>query len=187
MSRVAGKVESLNMPFSMETHRLLLRGLKDPDIDLLIELLGNPRVMHWLFSGRPVAPPAARSFIDREFTLGDKGFGLGTLCEKSPERFVGFAGIIPCQYLGINDFEFGVALKEDSWGKGYAREFAEAQIKYGFENLPADRLLALAHPQNVASLKVMEDMGMRFLKEILIEERGPRRVYFIERDWTPGL
>ena len=86
-----------------------------------------------------------------------------------------------CQYLGVEDFEFGVALQEDSWGKGYAREICEAHIKYGFENLGIDRVLALAHPQNVASLKVIENMGMRFLKEILTEERGPRRVYVIQR------
>jgi [ribosomal protein S5]-alanine N-acetyltransferase len=86
-----------------------------------------------------------------------------------------------CQYLGVEDFEFGFALNEDSWGKGYAAEIGRAQIKYGFANLPVDRLLALSHPRNVASLKVIEDIGMRFLKEILTEQRGPRLVYAIER------
>ncbi|HQN20272.1 MAG TPA: GNAT family N-acetyltransferase [Syntrophobacteraceae bacterium] len=169
------------MSYRIETDRLVLRGLKNPDVDLLIELLGNHRVTHWLFSGKPMDARCARAFIEKEFTFGNDGLGLGTLCEKGPERFVGFAGIIPCRYLGVEDLEFGVALLEDSWGKGYAREIGEAQIKYGFENLSADRLLALAHPENTASLKGIEALGMRFIKDIFTEERGPRRVYVIER------
>lgn len=166
----------------IETERLLLREFRDFDLNSLIDMLSDPKVMHRLFSGKPMHINSAKSFIEKEFTFGDDGLGLGTLCEKTPEKFIGFAGIIPCQYLGVEDFEFGVALQEDSWGKGYAREIAEAQIKYGFENLSVDRLLALAHPQNVASLKVIEKMGMRFLKEIFTEERGPRLVYVIERN-----
>jgi [ribosomal protein S5]-alanine N-acetyltransferase len=165
----------------LETDRLLLRGLRDADIDLLIGMLANPRVTQWLFSGVPMDAASARLFIEREFTFGDKPIGLGTLCEKTPERFIGFAGIIPCQYLDTEDFEFGFALKEDSWGKGYATEIGKAQIQYGFANLPVDRLLALVHPRNVASLKVMENIGMRFLKETLTEQRGPRRVYVIQK------
>jgi [ribosomal protein S5]-alanine N-acetyltransferase len=165
----------------LETQRLLFRGIRDADIDLLVGMLASPKVTQWLFSGAPMDTISARLFIEKEFTFGDKLIGLGTLCEKTPDRFIGFAGIIPCRYLDVEDFEFGFALNEDSWGKGYATEIGQAQIKYSFANLPVDRLLALAHPRNLASLKVIEHIGMRFLKEILTEQRGPRLVYAIER------
>ncbi len=169
------------MSYYLETERLLLRRINDADLSILIDMLGNPRVMRWLFSGLHMDRDSARSFIEREFTFGDESIGLGALCEKTPERCIGFAGILPCNYLDMEDFEFGVALQEDSWNKGYAREIGEAQIRHGFQKLRVDRLLALAHPQNTASLKVLEKMGMRLVKEILTEQRGPRRVYVLER------
>ncbi|MHC1727823.1 MAG: GNAT family N-acetyltransferase [Syntrophobacteraceae bacterium] len=165
----------------IETERLLLRRPHGPEIELLTGMLGTPGVMRWLFSGAPMEPDSARSFIEKEFTFGEESFGLGIICEKGTGQFVGFGGVIPCRHLGVDDFEFGFAFQENFRGKGYAKEIGNAQIKYGFENLPVDRLLALAHPQNIPSLKVIENMGMRFLKEIVTEQRGPRRVYVIER------
>jgi len=172
----------LKSSHSIVTSRLLLRELRDPDVDLLVDMLANPRVMRWLLSGKSMDAAGARAFIEKEFTFGSAAFGLGSLCEKNPEKLVGFAGIIPCRYLGAEDFEFGVAMLEDFWRKGYAKEIAEAEVLYGFENLPVDRLLALAHPRNAASLKIFDDLGMKFMEEISTDERGPRRIYVIERE-----
>ncbi len=169
------------MTIYIETERLLLRGLRPRDVDFLIAMLSEPRVMKWLFSGVPMDHDSAKSFLESEFTFGKKPIGLGSLFERNPERLIGFAGIIPCRYLDREDFEFGFALREDSWGKGYAKEIGRAQIEYSFNNLKADRLLALAHPQNLASLKVLETIGMRFLKEISTDKRGPRCVYLTEK------
>lgn len=165
----------------IETERLLLRGLRPRDAGFLIGMLSEPRVMRWLFSGVPMDQESAKSFLESEFSFGRKPIGLGSLYERSPARLIGFAGIIPCRYLDRADFEFGFALREDSWGKGYAKEIGRAQIEYSFNNLRVDRLLALAHPQNLASLKVLETIGMRFSKEIFTDKRGPRCVYLTEK------
>jgi len=167
--------------YKIETERLLLRKLGNSDLEILIEMLGNPNVMKWLFSGRPMEYAEAESFIKENFSFGSAIIGLGTLCEKSTGRVIGFAGLIPCNYFDAEEIEFGCALREDFWGMGYATEICEAQIKYGFDALDINRLLALAHPENRASLRVLERIGMTFLTEINTESRGPRRVYVIER------
>ncbi|HEY3275196.1 MAG TPA: GNAT family N-acetyltransferase [Syntrophorhabdaceae bacterium] len=164
---------------NIETERLLLRGLEETDMAALQGMLASPSVMAWLFQGAPMNPADARRFIERNFTFGPSATGIGVVEEKETGRFIGFAGLLPCQYLGAEDFEIGAAFMEDSWHRGYGVEIGSAQISCGIGTLHLPRLLALAHPDNVNSLKVLEKLGMRFVKEIPTEARGPRRIYAI--------
>jgi RimJ/RimL family protein N-acetyltransferase len=52
----------------------------------------------------------------------------------------------------------------DYWGRGYATEAAKAAIAYGFSSPDLDRIIALAKPENFASLKVIEKVGMHYLR-----------------------
>jgi [ribosomal protein S5]-alanine N-acetyltransferase len=174
--------------YSMETTRLVLRELRDSDIEAIIGMLGSVTVMRRLFGGFPMTTHEARLFIEEHFTFGKEVWGIGVLCEKEGGAFVGFAGLLPCRYLNENDFEIGVALQEDAQGKGYATEIGLAQIAYGFKNLSVDRLLALAHPENTASLRALEKLGMQFLQLIETEKRGPRCIYRIGRNiWNKSV
>ena len=47
-----------------------------------------------------------------------------------------------------------------SQGKGYATEAANALLWYGFETLQAHRIIATCQPENPASYRVMEKIGM---------------------------
>ncbi len=174
-------MEEINM-YTMETERLVLRELRDSDMEAIIAMLGSPTVMRLLFGGSPMAVLEARVFIDENFYFGREICGIGVLCEKQKGSFTGFAGLLPCRYLRENDYEIGVALQEDTQGKGYATEIGLAQIAYGFKNLHVDRLLALTHPENTASLRAFEKLGMKFLQMIETEKRGPRYIYAITRN-----
>ena len=120
--------------FTMESERLVLRGLQESDVVPLTEMLGSPRVMRWLFCSNPMGADDVRSFIEWDFTFGRLPYGLGVLSERNSGRFVGFAGLLHCRFLYDDDFELGCALQEDSWGKGYCTEISGAQIDYGFRN-----------------------------------------------------
>jgi ribosomal-protein-alanine N-acetyltransferase len=63
--------------------------------------------------------------------------------------------------------ELGYTLSKDVWGKGLATEAALASVAFGFERLRLPRIVAIAHPPNRASRRVMEKVGMRF------ERQGP--------------
>ena len=167
---------------TIETERLILRELRDCDVSPLVEMLSAPIVMRWLFGSTSMTTDEARHFINENFVFGKQAYGLGVLCTKEKEYFVGFAGLLSCRYLYEDDFELGFALQEDSWGKGYATEIGMAQIAYGFKNFDVRRLLGLAHPQNMASLHTLEKIGMKLLKTINVDQRGPRRVYTIKRN-----
>jgi [ribosomal protein S5]-alanine N-acetyltransferase len=165
---------------TIKTKRLLLRELRDADLPMLMEMLSAPMVMRWLFGSGPMLDDEANNFINENFVFGKQAHGLGVLCVRETNAFIGFAGLLPCRYLYEDDFELGFALREDAWGKGYATEIGAAQITYGFKNFEASRLLGLAHPQNTASLKALEKIGMKLLKLINTDQRGPRCVYCIK-------
>lgn len=168
--------------FTIETERLILRELRDADIQPLLVMLSKPLVMRWLFGSVPMKNDEARRFINDNFIFGKQDHGLGVLCARETGCFVGFAGLLPCRYLYEDDFELGFALTEDSWGKGYATEIAAAQISYGFKNFSVPRLLGLAHPKNTASQHALEKVGMKLLKVIRTDQRGPRCLYIIKRN-----
>lgn len=167
---------------TIETKRLVLRELKKTDVPQLIEMLGDPLVMRWLFGSGPMTDDEARSFIDENFIFGKQIYGLGILCVKDTEYFVGLAGLLPCRYLYEDDFELGFALRGESWGKGYATEIGIAQIEYGFKNFDVPRLLGLVHPKNTGSRRALEKIGMKLIKTIHTNERGPRCVYMVKRN-----
>lgn len=163
----------------IETDRLIVCEMGPDDTARLIRMLSDPAVMKWLFGTGPMTDHEARRFIDEYFTFGKSASGLGVLRVRASDEFAGFAGLLPCRYLYEDDYELGFALMQEHWGKGYATEVGKAQIVYGYDAFKARRLLGLAHPQNTASLRALEKIGMKPLKLINTDQRGPRCVYAI--------
>ena len=56
----------------------------------------------------------------------------------------------------------GYRFVPEAWGRGYATEAAEASLAYGFDVLGLDEIVAVAYPDNAASRRVMEKIGMRY-------------------------
>ncbi len=157
----------------LETERLSLRPVQEADKPFLYTLLGHPEVMRYWLGGRAMTPEE----VD-ELTAHYSGdYESLLVTEKATKKAVGLAGIVPCDYLGVADYEFGWGLLPEAWGKGYATEMTHALTEVGFRELPLKRLLALAHPANTASWRVLEKAGMSFVTEIETADRGPRRVY----------
>jgi RimJ/RimL family protein N-acetyltransferase len=57
--------------------------------------------------------------------------------------------------------EVGWALDPAVWGHGYATEGGAAAITYAFEELGVERVVSIVHPENAASIAVMERLGIR--------------------------
>lgn len=58
-------------------------------------------------------------------------------------------------------WEIGWTLNPQIWGKGYATEGARALLGYAFTQLNAHRVVAFCHAENIASVRVMEKIGMQ--------------------------
>jgi RimJ/RimL family protein N-acetyltransferase len=76
--------------------------------------------------------------------------------------------------------DIGWHLLREHWGQGFATEAAQASRDYAFAQLGVERLVAQIHPENYASRRVAEKIGMTLLKESQ-HWRGLRLLYVLER------
>jgi ribosomal-protein-alanine N-acetyltransferase len=79
----------------------------------------------------------------------------------SEKELAGWAGL---QYLPeLDETEVGFLLDKSFWGRGYATEAARASLKFGFEHFNLDHIIALVHPENIASRRVIEKCGLSYV------------------------
>ena len=89
------------------------------------------------------------------------GFSKWIILDRSTGRSIGDSGLLVLQDYGWIDLGFRFA--QPYWGKGLATEAASAWERVAFDELSLDRLTALVHPENDASIQVLAKL--RFLLE----------------------
>jgi len=91
------------------------------------------------------------------------GTGFWAIIGKQTQEFIG--GILLKRLYDINEnptfnYEIGWHIHQESSGKGYATEAAVKIIDYSFHTLNLPALIAIIDPENIASLKVAQKLGM---------------------------
>jgi [ribosomal protein S5]-alanine N-acetyltransferase len=155
-----------------ETDRLRLRRLATEDAPFILELLNEPAFI------RNIADKGVRTLEDarRYLSIGPlasyvrHGFGLYAVELKKTGLPIGICGLI--RRDGLDDADIGFALLERHWSKGYAVEAATATLAYGFGQLGLERIVAITRPDNQASCRVLERIGMRFEGMIELPDCG---------------
>lgn len=145
----------------LETQRLLLKPIRLEDFEHLLKLRTDPIVMRYIGDGQIQTKEQVQEFIMLEIEYHKQyGFGFCSVFEKLSGEFVGQAGLF---HLGYNDtqpeIEVAYRLLPAYWGKGYATELTKALIHWGFTHLPNSKLIAAAHPDNLASQQVLKKSG----------------------------
>jgi ribosomal-protein-alanine N-acetyltransferase len=91
------------------------------------------------------------------------GFGLWIVeDQKEGRQFLGRCGLR--YFQETPDVELSYSFAKNAWGKGIASEATVASVKFGFEHLRLDRIVAIAMPENTGSRKVLEKLGMHYQK-----------------------
>jgi len=171
------------MPTSViATPRLLLRSTLQADFDQLFTLIFSDEEVMKHLTGSPLARVRAAKVFDEVFDHDGTGRKPGVLVEIETGKLLGYAGLMPCNALGENDYELGFVLRREAWGKGYATEIGVAQLEYGFRTTDRIRLLAQARPANKASAHALGKLGMNFVKEYERPERGTWQVFSRTRE-----
>ena len=92
------------------------------------------------------------------------GYGMWAVELKPERKFIGRFGI---QWLEeLEEIEIGWMLHKKYWGRGLATEAARASLEYGFDQCGLDRIIAIAEPENLASIRIMQKLGMSFVKKL---------------------
>lgn len=147
----------------IETERLIMRPIVEDDFDTLCKLRSDEDVLRHIggteFGKREKIAERFRFYIEHH---KEYGFGTNLVILKETNEVIGWAGL---QHLdGGSEIEVGYGFDKPFWGKGYATEVAKALLHYGFENLNLNKIVAIAIPENTGSWRVMEKLGMKYVK-----------------------
>jgi ribosomal-protein-alanine N-acetyltransferase len=146
---------------SVETDRLLLRMIREDDLDNLAALFADPEVVKYVGNGLPTGREEAERALHSIINHWEaNGFGRWAIEDRTSGEFIGFGGLR--SLFGTPEVVYHLA--KAHWGKGYATEVGRATLRFGFEERGDDRIVAIAKPGNSASIHVMDKLGMRFVK-----------------------
>lgn len=146
----------------LRTERLCLRQFNKQDCDAYAKIMGDHEVGKWFPKGTGYTREEAEKSLNSILTHWDKhGFGIWAVTDRAKEVLLGRCGLN--LITETSEVEVDFVLARDFWGRGYATEAAKAVLAYGFEILKLDRIIALSKPENTASRRVIEKVGMRYL------------------------
>lgn len=145
------------------TARLRFREMVDGDLDRLSEMLGDPAVMAFYPAPRTRAESA--EWITRaRRSYEQHGHGLW-IVETHEGAFVGDCGLTWQSSNGVPVLEVGYHVVPALQRRGYATEAATACVALARRELAPTLLTAIIHPDNTASRRVAENLGMTHIDD----------------------
>ena len=155
------------MQVFLETRRMVLRCFTADDVDLLVDLDSDPKVMRFLTGGRPTPPEVIQhdilpSFLDSYKSVS--GLGVFAAIKKESGEFLGWFSFRLKDAVNPAEVTLGYRLRQPFWGQGYATEGVRALIRKGFTELDVQCVVATTYQDNLASRRVMEKAGLKFVR-----------------------
>jgi RimJ/RimL family protein N-acetyltransferase len=156
----------------VETERLTLRRLELGDAEFILGLLNDPSFLRF------IGDKGVRNLDDaREYILqgpvasyGRFGFGLYLTQRKDDGVPIGICGLLKRETL--KDVDVGFAFLPQFWSQGYAFESASAVMAYGRNVLGLKRIVAVTAPDNDASIRLLEKLGLKFEAMVRLSEES---------------
>ena len=144
----------------LETDRLRLRWFTDADVQVMFELNSDPDVIRYAESSPAQDLDEARQRLEQGPLADYEKYGYGRFAVELKEtgEVIGFCGI---KYLPEIDLpEVGYRLLKKYWGMGIGTEAARVCVDFAREDLGVELLVALIEPENKASVRIAEKLGM---------------------------
>jgi len=149
------------MKHIIETDRLILREFIQFDSEKIYELNSDPDVLKYTGDLPFNSIREAKSFIENYSEYKRNCFGRWAVIYKESNEFLGWCGL---KLNEENIVDIGFRFFKKEWNKGYATESAKAVLYFGFNSLGIDQIIGRTAPNNVASIKVLEKLHMKFWK-----------------------
>jgi len=149
---------------TLVTERLTLRPFTMADVDALQQVMAPAEVMRYF----PNPQPPDRARVERLIAgqlqhWEDHGLGWWVVEPRGKAELIGWIGL---QYLPeTHETEVGFLLAQPWWGQGLASEGVVAALHFCFDELHLRQIVAVVHPQNRRSQRVIEKLGMRLTGE----------------------
>lgn len=156
----------------LRTERLTLSPVTLDDDAFVLELLNDPGWLQNIGDRGVRTIEDARAYITDRFS---KSLWL-VIRDASGER-LGLCGIVEGR-PGLDHPDIGYALLERHGGKGYATEAARAVLAHAQQVLGLKTVFAITTPENTPSQRVLEKIGLKFVKIIQLPGAGGPSAFF---------
>jgi [ribosomal protein S5]-alanine N-acetyltransferase len=167
----------------LETPRLLLRNFQLDDIPQLAAILADPQVMKFAPNGVLSTAETEAKVAGFMRSYQTFGFSKWAVIHKASLELIGYCGIALENIDQHPEREVGYRLATRYWGQGLATEAATATVEYGLRQLKLPYLLGIVERANVASVRVLEKVGMHYTHETYFHGIS-MDVYRIEKGGT---
>lgn len=175
----------------LRTARLILRRFERADLNAFHDLFSRDDVCRYIPFG-PLDLDGARSKLERRMQqtrIAEDGDAmLFAVDEIATGRMIG-EFMLRLTSASSRQGEVGWALHPDAQGRGLATEGAREVLRFGFDEVRLHRIVADCDPRNLASVRVMERLGMRREAEFRESElsrgewTGMLVCAILEREW----
>ena len=147
---------------TLETARVVMRPFTEADAEPLCRILGEKGILRYFPNPDPPPLDEVQRLVAHQLEhWAEHDLGWWAVEPRQDPELIGWSGL---QFLPeLEEVEVGYLLSRAYWGQGLTTEAASASAQYGFEQLELAKIIALAHPENGASRRVAEKLGMRLV------------------------
>jgi RimJ/RimL family protein N-acetyltransferase len=162
----------------IETERLTLRKLDLHDAAFIFELVNEPSFVRFIGDKGVRTLEDAREYLRKGplDSYARYGFGLYLVSLKDGTP-IGMCGLVKREAL--EDVDIGFAYLPRFHSQGYAFESAAAVMSHAKRHLGITRLAGVTKPDNAASIRVLEKLGLALKGTVKIDEDGPDNKLFL--------
>jgi len=164
----------------IKTERLILRPFAMSDASEFHQIITQEEVLRYLAEGL-ISLAELRKILDWLIDCYDRNspqriikFTLA-VTHKKTNKIIGWCGLGPLEF-SPSEMEIYYGLSVDHWGRGLATEAAKALLDYGFQEIGLDTIVAVTKPENVASRRVIEKLGMKYRE--VVENLPPESEFY---------
>ncbi|NOK14579.1 GNAT family N-acetyltransferase [Corallococcus exercitus] len=160
------------------TERLLLRAVREGDLEAVFALHSDPATNQFSRRGYMQTREDARRILDvwlEDWARDGVGYWLVERLD-APGVVVGLSGLRHKELEGQRVLNLAYRFAPQTWGSGFATEASRVALGLAARHLPHVPLVAIIHPNNVASIRVAERLGMRLDRHVT-EDGIQNRVY----------
>lgn len=157
----------------VETPRLRLRELTADDAEFILGLVNEPSFLANIGDKGVRNLEDARRFIEEGpwASHRERGYGQFLVELKESGEPIGVCGLLFREALDVSDV--GGAFLTRYWRQGYGFEAATAMIGYGRSTLGIEKIVALTYQNNLASIRMLEKLGLSFERIVKMSENDP--------------
>ena len=172
----------MNATRPITTSRLTIRPFTLDDAAFIVELVNDPDWLRFIGDKGVASEEDARRYLTNgPLAMYQRhGFGLCAVERTNDRSTIGMCGLV--RRAGLDDVDIGYAFLPRGRGQGFALEAARAMLDHGLATIGLRRIVAITDPDNAASTRVLEAIGLRVERHLRLSE-GAKQValYAIER------